>query len=65
MKNTTIFYLKIFNFGGEIFSMFEKACIRNVEPQRQKTYQQICAPSEDSDQPPPSHSLLRILTWHI
>ena len=29
MKNIRSFYLKIFIFGGEIFSIFEKACFRN------------------------------------
>ena len=29
MKTIRSFYLKIFIFGGEIFSIFEKACFRN------------------------------------
>ena len=29
MKNIRIFYLKIFIFGGKIFSTFEQACFRN------------------------------------
>ena len=32
------------------------------EPQRQKTYFQTCAPSEDSDQPAHARSLIRIFT---
>ena len=35
------------------------------EPQRQKTYLLPCAPSEDSDQPAHSRSLIRIFTGHI
>ena len=29
MKNIRMFYLKIFIFGGKIFSVFEEACFRN------------------------------------
>ena len=35
------------------------------EPQRQKTYLRTCAPSEDSDQPAHSSSLVRIYTGRI
>ena len=35
---------------------------RPNEPKRQKTYLWICAPSEDSDQPVHSRSLIRIFT---
>ena len=35
------------------------------DPQRQKTYLSICAPSEDSDQTAHSRSLIRIFTGRI
>ena len=35
------------------------------EPQRRKPYSRTCAPSEDSDQPARSRSLIRILTGRI
>ena len=35
------------------------------EPQSQKTYLQVCAPSKDSDQPTHSRSPIRIFTWFI
>ena len=35
------------------------------EPQPQKTYLQICAPSKDYDQPIHSRSPIRIFTWFI
>ena len=34
------------------------------KPQRQKTYLQTCAPSEDTDQPAHTRSLIRIFTGH-
>ena len=38
---------------------------RRFEPQRQKTYLRTCAPSEDSDQPAHSRSLIRTFTRRI
>ena len=35
---------------------------RTIAPQRKKTYLRTCTPSEDSDQPAPSHSLIKIFT---
>ena len=39
--------------------------MNEMEPLRQKTYLRTCAPSEDSDQPAHSRSLIRIFTWRI
>ena len=38
---------------------------RSKEPKRQNTYLETCAPSEDSDQPAHSRSLIRIFTERI
>ena len=46
------------NCGGSWVSSISK-------PQRQKTYLRTCAPSEDSDQPAHSRSLIRIFPWRI
>ena len=36
MKNSRDFYLKIFSlFGGEIFYIFDYACFRNEQQQKQ------------------------------
>ena len=33
MKIPTIFYLKLFSFGGNVLNIFEQACFRNVTVQ--------------------------------
>ena len=42
-----------------------RALLSTYNPQRQKTYLRTCGPSEDSDQPAISRSLIRIFTGHI
>ena len=50
---------------GSFCQYFKVTMKSTYESQRRKTYLQKCAPSEDSDQPAHSRSLIRIFTGRI